>query len=287
MDFEEVGEMNYKTIVMIALALCLCFAVAPAAAVWQNGNWFSEEDAPDVVYDSVTDVSSKYVPIDNSIPTDWCGALHIQTLTHHALIGAEFTIQRINPINVTFVNGARIQKEQAEALETIAPANTFTLDHNGAFDDRYVRGAVFLVTLLDGNGGQPEYAIAEIFEFHRTDVVFVGHGVSGSVSAKDVTRNPVFTIIVAKYGEPGLRKPVTDYFIANLVGNTISTTNDGASNDHKWLNSFIAYYSAFSDPAPGIEKGIRVRYSKDGVEQLPLVIMNVNTYSGGTTITLP
>lgn len=190
--------MNYKTIVMIALALCLCFAVAPAAAVWQNGNWFSEEDAPDVVYDSVTDVSSKYVPIDNSIPTDWCGALHIQTLTHHALIGAEFTIQRINPINVTFVNGARIQKEQAEALETIAPANTFTLDHNGAFDDRYVRGAVFLVTLLDGNGGQPEYAIAEIFEFHRTDVVFVGHGV-GSGGSVDVACTPGITIVSAIY----------------------------------------------------------------------------------------
>jgi len=278
--------MNYKTLILIALALCMCVA-APVAAVWQNGNWIVDDESPYAQFDSVTGVASKYVPTDNSIPTDGCGALYIQTLTHHALIGSEFTLQRINPENLTFVNGARIQKEQAESLETVAPANTFTLNHVGAFDDRYAKGSVFLITLLDGNGGQPEYALAEMFEFHRTDVVFMGHGVSGSVSAKDVTRNPVFTIIAARYGEPGLREPVTKYFIANLVGNTISTTNDGASNDHKWLNSFIAYDSAFSDPAPGIEKGIRVRYSKDGVEQLPLVIMNVNTYSGGTTITLP
>ena len=67
MDFEEVGEMNYKTIVMIALALCLCFAVAPAAAVWQNGNWIADDEAPDAVYDSVTGVSSKYVPIDTPV----------------------------------------------------------------------------------------------------------------------------------------------------------------------------------------------------------------------------
>jgi len=189
--------MNYKNLILIALALCMCVA-APVAAVWQNGNWIADDEAPDVQFDSVTGVSSKYVPTDNSIPTDGCGALYIQTLTHHALIGSEFTLQRINPKNLTFVNGARIQKEQAEALETVAPANTFTLDHVGGFDDRYAKGAVFLVTLLDGNGGQSEYALAEMFEFQRTDVVFLGHGVSMS-STPYIRPNPLDITITTDF----------------------------------------------------------------------------------------
>jgi len=215
--------MNYKNLILIALALCMCVA-APVAAVWQNGNWFSEEDAPDAVYDSVTGVSSKYVPTDNSIPTDGCGALYIQTLARSLAGGSVFTIQRINDAeNVSFVNGARIQKELAESLDVGEPY-IFTLDHAGTFDDRYAAGAVYLITLPNGNGCQAEYAIAEMFEFYRTDVVFQGHaGMVGDMSLH---------IISARYYATAggmLSKDVTAILQGRVVGNTLTLPSGAAA----------------------------------------------------------
>jgi len=264
--------MNYKTLILIALALCMCVA-APVAAVWQNGNWIADDEAPDAQFDSVTGVSSKYVPIDNSIPTDGCGALYIQTLTHHAIIGAEFTIQRINPENLTFVNGARIQKEQTEALETVAPANTFTLNHVGAFDDRYAKGSVFLITLLDGNGGQSEYALAEMFEFQRTDVVFLGHGVSMGVATPTVDGPCRLVIVHARYGinawtpletpdgvNPGViaslslpwkHQNVEDYLRGAIANNELHISANYPAYNYNVL---------FGDPYVGVFKRLIVRF---------------------------
>ena len=53
--------MNYKLLIIIALALCLCLVATPVAAVWQNGNWVTAEEAANSVHDSVTGVDSKYV----------------------------------------------------------------------------------------------------------------------------------------------------------------------------------------------------------------------------------
>ena len=79
---------------------------------------------------------------------------------------------------------------------------------------------------------------------------------------------------------------VTDYFTDKLDKNVVSVTdNIGSSNDWKWLNSFqTCYGSSFSDPAPGIEKGINIIYTVCNGEQKTLQIQNVNNY--GTTITL-
>ena len=189
--------MNYKSIILIALALCLCVAM-PVSAVWQNGNWIEDTKAPDVNYNSVTGVSSKYVPTDNTVPTDYMGTLYVQTLTYHALIGAEITIQRVEP-TFGFTNGALIQSDVAAKLSNASTSQILSksLNPRGTYEERLVPG-IFLVTLLDGNGGQPEYALGEVFEFYKTDVGFLGHGISGG--SGNAERATVYNILEATYG---------------------------------------------------------------------------------------
>lgn len=185
--------MNYKTLIMIALALCLCLVVAPVTAVWENGNWVESSNS---VNDPVTGVDSKIVPTNTDIPTDYMGELNIQTLTHHSLIGSTFTFQRVDATNHTFVNGDRVAKDIFDSYIATADIHTFELDHTGRYNDRFVPG-VYRVNLLDGDGGQPEYAIVEITQDRKADVVFLGHGVSmGDTKAACL---PVFTIISAEY----------------------------------------------------------------------------------------
>jgi hypothetical protein len=187
--------MNYKVIIitMMVLALCMCL---PVSAVWMNGNWVSEQDAATAVYDPVTGVSSKIVPTDTSIPTDGCGELNIQTLTHNALIGADFTIERVDATNHTFVNGNRVAKEVADSYTNESDVINRVLDHNGRYNDRVIPG-VYRITLLDGNGAQPEYAIVEATEGQKADVVFQGHGVS--MGDENTVCLPKYTIIDAEY----------------------------------------------------------------------------------------
>lgn len=180
----------------MALALCLCFAVAPASAAWMNGNWVTDAEAATASHDSVTGVDSKYVETSAVPKSDGCGELNIQTLTHHALIGSTFTIQKVNGDGKIFTNGDRATKEAFESFTTIADNHTLELDHNGRYNDRVMPG-VYRINLLDGNGGQPEYAIAEVVENQKTDVVFLGHGVS---MGGEEQHKVVFTIIEATYG---------------------------------------------------------------------------------------
>jgi hypothetical protein len=55
--------MNYKSLILIALALCLCVVAAPVAAMWNNGNWVSDDKnagCDSVVYDHQTGTTSCY-----------------------------------------------------------------------------------------------------------------------------------------------------------------------------------------------------------------------------------
>lgn len=185
--------MNYLKTIVIAIALIAL--LSPVSAVFENGNWLSSP-SPNGNYDSVTEVTSKIVPTDMSIPSDGCGEINIQTLTYHALIGSPFTIQRINATDKPFVNGERVAKEVSEAYPLIGEAHNLELDHNGRYNDRVVPGT-YLITLPDGNGGQPEYALVEVVLSQVSNVVFLGHGVS--MGGEKVACLPVFTIISAEY----------------------------------------------------------------------------------------
>lgn len=156
-------EMNYKNVILIALALCMCF-VLPVAAV-------------SAYYES------KYVPTNNEIPSDGCGQLIITTLTKHALIGAEFTLNRVDPGSFTFTNGQLIDKIQYDALVKQGEPYEFALDHNGYWEDRIAPGT-FAILKPDDNGGQPAYAIVTVTKGYTSTVVFKGHGVSSAIGIK-------------------------------------------------------------------------------------------------------
>ena len=244
--------MKFKNLILIALALCLCF-VLPVAAV---GAYYE----------------SKYVATDNTPYTDGCGQLVITTLTHHSLISSEFNLTRINPDNLTFTNGQRIEKDQFDALAPVADPIELTLDHNGQWDDRISPGT-YSVFLKDGNGGQPEYALVTVTEGYSNTVVFLGHGVSMGTES----RKPVYTITHATYGAPFSfyvtsatyggswaaktftpgNVDVTSIVNALVKGNGLHIAADYNPNQH--------YNKLFTDPNHGTVKMLTVNYVANGV----------------------
>ena len=178
--------MNFKTLVILAIFLIGMMVVSPVAAyAWQNGNYLTDERANEdaklytLNYDPQTGVTSKIR--DAPKQTDdfsYAGKLHIQTLTHHSLIGKEFTIQRVDPTGMPgFTNGALVQKEFMDKFPKLGDEHLFELNHIGEWED-FLADAVFAVTLKDGDGGQPEHAMAKITTGYHTDIVFKGHAVS-------------------------------------------------------------------------------------------------------------
>jgi len=233
-------NMNYKLITLIALALCLC--VMPAMAY-----------------------ESKYVPTDNSIKTDGCGELNVQTSNYHSLIGSTITIDLLkNTENLTFVNGARIDKMVADALVKDGAPATKELDHTGRFNDRMAPG-IFLITLLDGNGGQPEYAIAQVVLSQKTHVDFIGHGVSmGGAPKPEYTCKLV--IDSAKYGikkntpldgNPGVVASETVWKWVGWKLRPLVVDNEL----HITANYPVQNYNAlFGDPYKGVFKQLIVKF---------------------------
>jgi hypothetical protein len=135
------------------------------------------------------------------IPTymgDGKGALNIQDMCYHNLISKGFTIQKVtNPKNIAFASGNRVQKEFTELFEKSGFELPYELNPRGNWNDRILPG-IYVVNLFDGNGGQPEWAVVEIFESYQSDVYFIGHGVTFK-SAEDVCV-PSYTITSALYG---------------------------------------------------------------------------------------
>jgi hypothetical protein len=121
------------------------------------------------------------------IKGDGKGALYIMLSCHHNLISTSFTLQSLNNTNnVNYVNGNLVVKDFTDLFEKVGNETTYELNHNGEWDTRIEPG-LYLVTLLDGNGGQPEYAIVRVVEKHSVYVVFIGHGVSmGSDDKEEV-----------------------------------------------------------------------------------------------------
>lgn len=117
------------------------------------------------------------VPTDKG---DGLGALYIQLMCHHNLISKDFTVQVVkNPKGIQFTNGKVVPKEFADLFEKVGNATLLELDHTGGWDKRVLPN-IYVVTLLDGNGGQPETAVVQVFENYRSDVIFIGHAVSMS-----------------------------------------------------------------------------------------------------------
>lgn len=130
----------------------------------------------------------KVVPVPTDTG-DGLGALYIQLMCHHNLISKDFTIQPVkNPKNIQFTNGKVVPKEFADLFEKVGNATLIDLYPTGGWDKRVFPG-IYVVTLLDGNGGQPETAVVQVYENYRSDVIFIGHAVSMS-NVQEATPEP-------------------------------------------------------------------------------------------------
>ena len=190
MECGEKGEsrMNYKVLGILVVLLVVGLTVQPVASMWNNGNWLPDDSnakCDNVVFNSESGVTSC---IKNTVPesSPVSGHLYIMTLTHHSLIGSAFTIQRVDPSGVQFTNGALVQKEILDKMKILAEPREFALDRTGGWDDDLAEGT-FFITLKDGNGGQPEYALVTITKGYPFYVVFKGHAVS-SAAVEEISK---------------------------------------------------------------------------------------------------
>jgi hypothetical protein len=201
MDFRP----NNVKIIMAALILAMVLVI-PVSAIWQGTDWVTEEqNAKDesqyrIVTDPVTGVTS-FIGTLPEVPAlgDGCGQLHVIVLSGRNAFSKEMTIQRVDSENTRrFVNGNRIPGDQFDQFGKVGDVFTLDLDPTGRFEEWYAPG-VYALKLLDGNGGQPEYAIAEVVYGYTTNVVFIGHVITPP-DTPSVRADPIDASIDAFFG---------------------------------------------------------------------------------------
>ena len=154
--------MTKKILVILAIAL-IALCCAASAAPYR-------------------DYDMKYSnPNDQIGESAVSGTLNVQLLCFHNLISKNVVIQRIDENatkEVSTLEGSRaITKYDAERYTPLGENVTVILSPTGAYDTRLVEG-VFLLTLRDGNSGDPEYAVARIHAGYGPQVNFLGHAVT-------------------------------------------------------------------------------------------------------------
>ena len=169
-----------KKLLMVGLAFIVLLAIIMPVSAWVN----------------VPRYENKIVPTEKDIG-DGMGALYISDLCHCGIFSSTMNLWRVSDTTpVGYSSGALIEKENFDLYDTNrTPDAIISLDLSGKFDDRYAPG-VYAVELLDGNGGQPEYAVVAVFLNGQSEIRFTGHAISGG---GDVCQ-PVYTIISATYG---------------------------------------------------------------------------------------
>jgi hypothetical protein len=106
-------------------------------------------------------------------------------------------MQEVSSNGVQFTNGNIVSPEFANLFTPIGNNKTIQFDHNGHYDNYNMKPAIYLITLDDGNGGQKEQAIVQVFAGYKVTVTLIGHAVSmgdGSISVD------TYNIIKATYG---------------------------------------------------------------------------------------
>jgi hypothetical protein len=131
----------------------------------------------------------------NDGAVDGMGTLVVQLACRSPQIGGEFTIAPVI-VSAPFTDAARVDNGFVDAyVKVVGEATTEQYLPDGTFDTR-VEPGTYLLKQIDGNGGQPEFALVTIGAGEKETVVFLGHGISG------ITANfhPVFVITLATYG---------------------------------------------------------------------------------------
>ena len=131
------------------------------------------------------DYTMKYSPIP-TFSTDGTGALYVTTLCHHNLFSKDFSIQRV------------------VGNSTVGRAKVFYLRPDGTFDERFSFGT-YRITLIDGNGGQPEITTVEIRDGENSYVTFIGHAITAK---SDPIPTPIPTPAPTQTPTPGPTQPL-------------------------------------------------------------------------------
>jgi len=144
-------------------------------------------------------VAGGYKPI-SQFTMNGFGTLSVTDLCQHNLLSKEMYIQRVvdGSFMPPFTNGARVDKLFYDKFEKVPGSLDVELGHDGKFVQDLAAG-IYGIRLADGDKGQSEYAIVQIFDGQISRVVFVGHAVSNRGKPQELCI-PKLTIDNATYG---------------------------------------------------------------------------------------
>jgi len=101
--------------------------------------------------------------------SDGKGTLEVSVLCHNNVFSKEVLVQPGDAVaNVSY---------------------SVQLNPSGKYEGRWEPG-VYVLWLLDGNGGQSEYATATVYAGYQTKVTFIGHAISNRGKAIEPTATP-------------------------------------------------------------------------------------------------
>ena len=221
----------------------------------------------------VPDFTSKYVnPADSDVGTGG-GHVYVSLRSQNNPFDSPLIIYRVNT-NLTFTNGQKIGSDIAKNLIGDMSDNmTVDLGLGGRWDDILTPGQ-FVIELVDGDRGNPEFAFVNVAENGEYHISFLGHAASGDLTSSIITpstKSPI-TIISANYvgvwnsanghyGLDGHESAVTQiqkYLDANP---TVTTFDVYASVGQIFVNGFDVMAPADKDPAQNWVKTLEVSYS--------------------------
>jgi hypothetical protein len=129
--------------------------------------------------------------------SDGKGALFVQLACRSPEIGGEFTIAPVI-VSAPFTDAARVDKGFVDVyVKVVGEVTTEQYTPDGVFDTRVAPGT-YLLTQVDGNGGQPEFALVAVNAGEKETVTFLGHGITPADAPK--AHVPVIVIKKATYG---------------------------------------------------------------------------------------
>lgn len=125
------------------------------------------------------------------------GHLDVLLACRSPQIGGEFTIVPVT-VSAPFTNAARVDKAFVDQfVKQFGEPETKQYLPDGTFDGNFAPGT-YLLKQIDGNGGQPEFALVTIKAADSQTVVFLGHGITPADEPKEHV--PVIVITDATYG---------------------------------------------------------------------------------------
>jgi hypothetical protein len=153
----------------VLVLLIVCLAVIPGVMA-QAGSFYDNKYEPVVIDTGQSKIT---------------GTLSIGVSCHHNIFSSEIIIQRVVQVGKEQLTpGVPLTPENLKNLMPVGDNTSLYLQPDGTYSERFVPCDI-LVTLLDGNAGQPEYQLASIHPGETSYISFIGHAVTSPI--RDVT----------------------------------------------------------------------------------------------------